>query len=317
MKDQIGLAERALEQVLLTRFRPRQMSAFVTVYEERNILKAAQLLSLTQSTVSKSISEMEKNLNQPLFVRSPRGVSPTPAAEVLYTHSKIILNELRRTADELQQISIADKGHVVVGVVPLSLTVLAKAVSSFKRDKPNISVEVRHALDDDLMTGLTLGEVDFVFGRLYEENKRTGLVHEPLFDDPSKVIVAESHRLAKKRTVDLVDLIDDPWILPPSNAYIRRYHDLAFLDAGLTIPQNRIETSSLSVYRQLLLTIPNAATILSEHTLDEALDRGAYKILPIQISTHANPIGITLRRDDPLHPSAQAFKDCLVAEAPR
>lgn len=53
-----------LERTLLNRVRLRQLSAFVEVYEQRNILKAAKQLGLTQSTVSKSMSEMESNLEQ-------------------------------------------------------------------------------------------------------------------------------------------------------------------------------------------------------------------------------------------------------------
>ena len=303
--------DHMLERTLLTRVRLRQLSAFVVVYEQRNILKAAKQLGLTQSTVSKSMSEMESNLEQKLFTRSPRGVSPTPAGDVLYRHAKVILNELRHAADDLQRVNTADSGQVVVGVVPTAMAVLSRAIAEFKQQRPGISVRVLYGPDEELMSRLSIGELDLVLGRLYDENRRSGLAHEPVYDDPPRLIVRNDHPALGRKRLRLADLMDHPWILPPPAAYMRRYHNLAFFNEGLGLPGDIVETLSINVYRSLLLSMPNIVSILSEHSLDYEMEWGLLKALSIKITTQFNPVGFTTRTGVALHPPADAFRQSV------
>ncbi len=311
MKPRENLEHSGLERILLTRVRLRQLSAFALIYELRNILKASKQLSLSQSTVSKSLRELEVALGQPLFTRSPRGVMPTPAGDALYRHTKIILNEFRHAADDLGRVDSGDSGQIVIGVVPPAMSVLSSALAAFKQARSKVSVRVLYGPDEELMSALSVGELDFVFGRLYDENRRTGLVHEAVYDDPSCIIVRNDHPVVKRRNLKLADLIDYPWILPPPTAYIRRYHDLAFINQGLNQPANIVETISMNVYRSLLLTLPNVVAILSDHALEHEIKSGLLKILPIEVATQLNPVGITTRANAMLNPPAAAFRETI------
>jgi DNA-binding transcriptional LysR family regulator len=297
-----------LERLLLTRLRLRQLSAFVAVYENRNIVKAAEQLSLSQSTVSKTIREIEVDLDLVLFIRSPRGVTPTPFADVLYRHMKSILGEFRSTANELAMVAGGERGQVCIGVTPASTALLARAVAAFKAAQPSVSVSVVQGTDDVLLSALRLGEIDFVFGRVYEDHRRGGLKREPLFEDPLRVILRSGHRLLKRRGLRLRDLHGEPWVLPHPKAYIRPIIDTAFAQEGLPPPPNVVETVSINLTRALMLDA-DMMTASPEDTYSRELGIGVLRGLPIDLDVDLNPIGVSLRANGSLSPPAERLLD--------
>lgn len=72
----------------------RQLTAFICVFEERNITRAAQQLNLTQPALSATIRLLEEELNTALFVRKPRGVDVTEEARVLYPQARKMLSDM-------------------------------------------------------------------------------------------------------------------------------------------------------------------------------------------------------------------------------
>lgn len=64
----------------------QDLRVFVAVYEARNLLRASELLRVTQSSVSVRIRNMERDYGK-LFQRLPRGVTPTDKGETLYRHA--------------------------------------------------------------------------------------------------------------------------------------------------------------------------------------------------------------------------------------
>ena len=72
----------------------RQLKAFICVFEERNITRAAQLLNLTQPALSATIKLLEEELATTLFIRRPRGVEVTEDARVLYPQARKMLSDM-------------------------------------------------------------------------------------------------------------------------------------------------------------------------------------------------------------------------------
>ena len=60
------------------------LPVFEAVYEEQSLSRAAARLAMTQSAVSHAVTRLRALFNDELFVRQPRGVRPTPTAEVVY-----------------------------------------------------------------------------------------------------------------------------------------------------------------------------------------------------------------------------------------
>ena len=69
----------------------RVLKYFVTVVEEENILKASQVLHITQPTLSRQLMDLEKELNCKLFIRSNRKITLTSEGLFLYNKAKEII----------------------------------------------------------------------------------------------------------------------------------------------------------------------------------------------------------------------------------
>lgn len=287
---------------------------FAATYEHRNIVKAAKFMSLHQSTLSKAVVKIEANLEMTLFKRSSRGVSPTPFGDVLYHHAKVILNEFRYAANDLARVGNADTGRIIVGVVPASTSILATSIARFKRDRPGVTVTVEQGTDDHLLAKLRVGELDFVFGRLYDENRLEGLTQEALFDDPLRVVARSDHPLARKRRIALAALVERPWVLPHPGAFIRARIDQAFVDNGLEPPTDVVETVSINLTRSLLLN-SDMMTVSPLDTYGHDLSSGHLAPLPVDFSIELSPIGISVRSDSPLQQPAATLVDDLKSAA--
>lgn len=72
----------------------RQLKAFIAVFEERNITRAAARLHLTQPTLSVTIRQLEDELGTPLFAREARGVTVSDAARRLYPQAQQLLAQM-------------------------------------------------------------------------------------------------------------------------------------------------------------------------------------------------------------------------------
>ena len=78
------------------------LPVFEAVYEEQSLSRAAVRLAMTQSAVSHAVTRLRALFNDELFVRQPRGVLPTPTADVVYARIRNALGLVREAVNELQ-----------------------------------------------------------------------------------------------------------------------------------------------------------------------------------------------------------------------
>jgi DNA-binding transcriptional LysR family regulator len=289
--------QQALQHLLLTRFRMRQLVAYIAVYEHRNIQAAARELALDHSTVSKSISDTEAVLDMQLFTRHTRGVTPTAAADILYRHSRQIVNQCARTAAELSRISTGAATHIVIGSASYLDTVAVKAVSHFKAQRESgQTVRLVFGHTKDLHRRLELGEIDLVISRLGLSEEQAD-IHAVKAYDVGDVIVARSdHPCAGRTDITLEDLVQYPWILPPPNNPFRSYLEAMFYQDGLSLPSNVFEIASIFAARDILLDNAELVGTLPSKSLRKEIKDGVLIELDVRIPLTPPPVGVLHKR---------------------
>lgn len=286
-------AQQEIKHLLLTRFRMRQLVAYIAVYEHRNIQAAARELSLDHSTISKSISEIEAILETELFTRHVRGVTPTPAADILYQHSLQIVNQCARTAAELSRISAEPSTHIAIGCVSYLDTVAVKALSQFKaeRDEGQI-IRLLFGRTKDLHRRLKLGEIDLVISGLSGVEHETEIQSVKAYDIRHIVVARGDHPCAEKGNLVLEDLIQYPWILPPPNNPFRSYLEGLFYQDGLPLPSNVFEIASMFAVRDVLLENGDIISTLPSRSLCTDIEEGRLCALDVPIPLNPQPVGV-------------------------
>jgi DNA-binding transcriptional LysR family regulator len=142
-----------------------------------------------------------------------------------------------------------------------------------------------------------------VQGRLTEE-----VNGEVLFRDRYALVVGETSKWARRRRVELADLVDEPWVMTPLDALGDRFLANAFAVRGLKPPSLVITTFSIHL-RNNLVAGGNFITSLPESVLRICGKRYALKELPIELSVRP-PVAVATLRNRTLGPVVQSFIAC-------
>jgi DNA-binding transcriptional LysR family regulator len=300
-----------LARRMMLRLRVRHLELISAVYDHGSILKASQQLNLTQPAVTKSLQDIEEILGLQLFVRSNRGLQSTHYGEIFVRHAKGVLARLRHSAEELQNLVQGVGGHVTVGtLLTASAELLPQAILELKRERPTVVVTVLDGTYDVLLPRLRMGDLDLVVGRLPDEPLDGALIAEEFHSAPSVLVVRREHPLAGQSQLSLGDLVDQPWLFPVPESYLRRQLARAFAEAKLPLPINIIESVSALTNRALL----NESDLIGAmpfHVIRREVRQGALVVLPIPLPGTRSPVGAIMRAPGDLRPSAAGLLEHL------
>ncbi|QNN69601.1 LysR substrate-binding domain-containing protein [Thermomonas carbonis] len=300
-----------------TRLKTRHLLLLVHLYEQRSVLRAAEAANMTQPAASKLLAEMEHLLGVPLFDRHARGVEPTWYGQVLIRRARAALSEIGRAHDEIAALASGRMGQASIGtVVNPGTTLVPQAIAEVKRDFPDILIKVEMDYSRPLVAKLLDGQLDIVIGRIMGPEGAAELDFEPLADEPHSVIVRAGHPLALRGKISHADLAEHGWIMPPEASVLRSRLDAVFLEHGLPLPQNIVETASLPVIIHLLRH-SDMLTALPVESVGPYLQTGQMLVLPIELGVRMEYFGIVRRRDHLLSPGADRVLQALRATARR
>src|SRR5215831_18008171 len=209
------------ESRLGRRLRVRDLYILSTVVKAGGMAKAARQLAMTQPSVSAAIANLEHMLGVRLLDRSPRGIEPTIYAEAMLKRSVAVFDELKQSVQDVAFLADPTSGELRVGC-PESIraTVLPHFIERFSKKYPQVVVHVHDVpAPASPNAGLRDRKFDLIFSREDppSHNKRTSsdLNLEYLFNDPLVIASGLRSRWARRRTIDIAELANEPWILPP------------------------------------------------------------------------------------------------------
>ncbi|AXI03282.1 LysR family transcriptional regulator [Aquirhabdus parva] len=136
---------------------------FDTVYRERNLTHAAEILSLSQSAVSHAVGRLRVSLGDPLFVREGQGVVPTPLADRLWPDVKEALALFRQAVLRNQSFEPArDISHITLAMNDkLEPSILPVITQALHAKIPNLELSSIRLDRENLRADLVAGRIDF------------------------------------------------------------------------------------------------------------------------------------------------------------
>ncbi|NYJ76006.1 LysR family transcriptional regulator [Allobranchiibius huperziae] len=178
---------------------------------------AAVELGYTQSAVSRQMAALESAVGEQLFERGRRGVTLTPAAQIVLSGAGRALAELETTGQQLAGLRDRVGGRLVIGAFPTACSVLVpRAVAALRDGHPALTVIIDEAPTPVLLRRMSAGRLDVALVALNDESTDRDLKDLARFPLPivgMHVAVPAEHPLARRPTVRPEDLLDEPWIV--------------------------------------------------------------------------------------------------------
>ncbi|BBP03744.1 transcriptional regulator [Sulfuriferula plumbiphila] len=278
---------------------PRSIRYLIAVAEHHSFTRAAEVLYVSQPTLSQQIKQLEDLLDVQLLDRSGRSVRLTAAGEVYLHHARRALGEMdagRRAIHELQDMS---RGSLRLGMTPITDYLAIPLLDRFNARYPGITLSTLEMPQNDIEAALAEDRVDIgiAFSSTPSTEERSDEIENHiLFIETLTLAVGKDHPLAGQQgPLSGHALEQNPLVLLNADYALRRHIDLYCLEHSLT-PPIAIEATSLSVIIEIvrlgrLATIlPNiiacaqhglhSITLLPElprHTISLICRKGAYK----------------------------------------
>jgi DNA-binding transcriptional LysR family regulator len=190
----------------------RTLRYFVAVAEELHFGRAAARLHMSQPPLSRAIRGLESDVGAALLLRTPAGVSLTPAGTVLLEEARALLDRADRA--RVRVAAAAGTPAVTVGILGDSSDPGAvRLARAYRRQHPHVEISVRETDLTDPTCGLHAGLVDVALTR--GPFDRTGLTVHELRADPVGALLRSDDPLAGRAGLVLADLADRRWFLFP------------------------------------------------------------------------------------------------------
>ena len=208
--------------------------AFDVIYTEKNLTKSGQVLGITQPAVSNALARLRDLFNDELFIRTSRGMIPTPVANQLIGDIRNALSLIQNTisvsekfdpstAEMTFKISIGDTSEY--RLLPLLIKELAEIA-------PRVKVETYLTPRKDAPRELASGAIDFSIDPPLQSDQQ--LKHEKIYQEDYVMIVREDHPILDKEKITIEDYLDLSHIHISNRKTGMGHVDMTLYKLGLT-----------------------------------------------------------------------------------
>jgi len=207
------------------------MRYFYEVCQWQNITKAAEHLHVSQPTVTVAMQALEAETGLNLFHREGRKITVTTDGAKLLGKVSYILTEVARLDDEIRD--MAHRHAKVRIAMPLQLGVvfLPHILGDFRREHPEIDLEIIETGGVSALQMVEEEKLDFALTN-YTVDFSARLTYAKLFDCECTFVTRQDHPFARRHSLSISDLRDEPLIMLDSNFFVDRLVQDAYGRAG-------------------------------------------------------------------------------------
>lgn len=180
---------------------------FITVAECLNFSKAAELLHVSQPTLSRQIAILEEELCMPLFNRTKPNIQLTLAGEVCLEKSRNILNQYKNMCNTIVEIKKGNIGSISIGYVNLSqFRIMTNAIDYVHKNHPDIQLNVTQLSLPEIQTAILQRKIDIGFDMRVNVNEPGDICYKKITDSKLYAVVSGRHKFSKRESISLSEL---------------------------------------------------------------------------------------------------------------
>ncbi|HEY2934713.1 MAG TPA: LysR family transcriptional regulator [Acidobacteriota bacterium] len=228
----------------------RQLEILKAVVDAGSFTKAGAKLHISQSAISRQILLLEKELNEPIFLRIGKKLRITPAGEALLQMSNRILQDLKDTVSLISESREALTGTLkLVGGMTVCLYVFPLLLKEFRRLHPNVEINVTAGVSEKFIDNIRAGIVDM--GLLTLPVDESDLVTQPVIKEELLLVAAAKHPLSRRRRITSQDLVRQSFVLFEAGSNTRRVLDEFFIREHIE-PRIVMDTENVEIIKAMV-----------------------------------------------------------------
>ena len=204
---------------------------FSVLAKTQHYTKAANILNITQPSLSHAIDEIEKELGCLLFEKDGRNIKLTKYGKLLESHVNAGLKELETGQREIQYLMSPNEGLIKLAFIyTLGYSFVPNVLKNFHTIPANkqINFSLKQGNTTELLDGLENEKYDLCFSSY--QSGRNNICFVPIIVEELVVVVYDEHPLSEKKEVDLSELVDENLIYYSKTSGLRPYIDKLLSD---------------------------------------------------------------------------------------
>jgi DNA-binding transcriptional LysR family regulator len=284
---------------------------FYVVAKTQNITQAAELLCVSQPSVTKAIHNLENLLDHRLFTRSTKGVQLTPAGKLLFKRVQPAYLMLTAAEQELKATVPQSSATIRIGTgSQLYNYFLLPYITEFCEAYPNCQIEFVNHEDYDL-SSVKYANADFSLDTPWPiQDSYAQICMERIAISREMLVAGKKYEFLKSHVLSVEELSEYPLIMVSRNIPVRNYYEELFASHGVTLT-TRIEVENANFLTSLAANNLGLCFV-RQHFAESLLSNGSL----IELSTDfplmdGGEIVLITHKDRTLSPEAQAFINLL------
>jgi LysR family transcriptional regulator, low CO2-responsive transcriptional regulator len=285
-----------------------QLETFLQVARHASFSRAAEKRFRTQPAISSQIRALEEEVGAKLFDRSGGKVSLTQAGKAFQKYVEETLDARKAMLTSLAEMERVPRGEIIVGANEgTCLHILPEVFADFKKQYPDVSVNIKRADYANILDSIIDNSVDFgVVSLPVGDNRLTVvLIHR----DELIVIAPPRHPLGKLKAVSIADVAKYPLVLPKAghtrDALEELFHERR-LKANVAM-----ELDSSELLKRFVAADVGVGFI-ARSNVQEDVRAGALAAIPMNDAQVRRDLALVFRKDKALSRAALAFIDIAV-----
>lgn len=277
------------------------------IVDRGGLTEGAEALGKSQPSVSRTISNLEKRLGQPLFDPGKRPLQPTEFGRALAEVGMRIHKLNQEAVAIVDGFQRGNVGHLRIGGTPLFMDgVMATMFADFQDQFSGAQFDQTYGYFDSLVSKLRNRMLDMAILPLRADQIPMDCDFQPLMPGRNVIACRKGHPLVRKGPITLQEIESYSWVSPPADSPVFRDLKAAISSIGAEKFKMTFTGGTLASITSFLART-DCLTVLPYSVVYLMKDTGAIVSLPIKVEHPDRRLGILSRKGEVLSPVAQAL----------
>jgi DNA-binding transcriptional LysR family regulator len=287
-----------------------QLEIFLCIAEEKSFSRAAEKMHRTQPAISIALKRLEEELGESLFDRSSKSGTLTEAGRILLSYAQRMINLRDEALEAVSELRGMFRGRLTIGAnESTSLYVLPPLLLEYRKEHPNIKIEVHRNISERIPNEVLERNLDFGF--LSYDPLHPSLQSFEIHRDELVLIVPPTHGLTRRKGVTIRDLAGEQFVA--HNVKTPARTRIFELFAQNRTPLNIcIELATLDTIKEFVRDGVGLA-IMPRLAVQGELERGELVEIPIKGMKIEKPLRLVHRREQNMSHAAKSFLEIVKA----